>query len=348
MTTILVSIISGQTIPNLLLIKELEGRYSDHLFITTREMEGNGESAKSRSRWIERAAGIEEGSVRRLIVQEDDWQDVATKLRGIVQDGTSRYIVNLTGGTKVMSLAVYNYFSSQGNIIYYIPFPKNEYHQLFPQEENQINKLNYRCDLDEYLTAHGLYFKTDGSSLRQKMESQYLFEKVKSKKYQLQEVPEIAWAHSLIDPEMKSYFSGGWFEDFIFRFISKELKLTGKKIAVNVKLSREPDDIQNDNEYDVMFVKSNALYIIEAKVSVGTKSSSLKQKMDQILYKLGAVTRDFGLRVNAYVFTLSDLRSSEKLFDSMEKRRRILGVRGVFDQASFNNITEIVNHLKNC
>ncbi len=53
MKKVLVSVISEQTIPNLLLIKEFEGKYDDMLFISTKQMEEKGQS-----RWIERAAGI--------------------------------------------------------------------------------------------------------------------------------------------------------------------------------------------------------------------------------------------------------------------------------------------------
>lgn len=347
MKSVLVSLISGQTIPNLLLIKEFAAKYDELLFITTVEMEGRGNFANSRSRWIERSCKIAEGSSRRIEVAEDSWTDITEKLNSLGDSDDIRYMVNLTGGTKIMTLAVFEYFSRPGNIIYYIPFPKNEYHELFPNRNSHINKLKYRCNLEEYLLAHGLFFQTNNEILAPIEHTNVFFEKIKAKKFNLLEIPEISLAHDMADPQLKSYYSGGWFEEYFYHLLSERLKLNEKKIALNIKLSRNPDDINNDNEYDVMFVKSNALYVIEAKVSVGLKPSSTKLRMDQILYKLGAITRDFGLRVNSYVATLNHLvDETGKLSSYLEKRCRLLGVKGIIEQSNFKNTTEITNKFK--
>jgi len=81
MKSVLVSVISAQTLPNFLLIKELRGLYSSMVFISTMEMEGRGNDSMSRSRWIERAAGLAEGSTPRVIVKEDSWLDIQQKLQ---------------------------------------------------------------------------------------------------------------------------------------------------------------------------------------------------------------------------------------------------------------------------
>ena len=55
-----------------------------------------------------------------------------------------------------------------------------------------------------------------------------------------------------------------------------------------------------DNEFDVMFTKDNALYFIECK--------SLDQHDDRnvdILYKIGALQKEFGLKVNSFLVTTS-------------------------------------------
>jgi len=63
MTTTLLSIISDQTIPNLLVIKELQGQYDNQLFITTDYVEKKGLDC-----WIENACGMEQNSVKRNYV----------------------------------------------------------------------------------------------------------------------------------------------------------------------------------------------------------------------------------------------------------------------------------------
>ena len=75
MESILVSIISDQTIPNLLIIKELADQYQSQVFITTKKMEEAGKSL-----WIEKAAGIESRSIKRIVVDENDWIDINEKL----------------------------------------------------------------------------------------------------------------------------------------------------------------------------------------------------------------------------------------------------------------------------
>lgn len=101
MKSVLVSVISAQTLPNFLLIKELRGLYSGMVFITTPDMEGKGNTSMSRSRWIERATGIPEGSTPRVIVKEDSWPDIQQKLQEFFPDQSIHYTVNLTGGQRL-------------------------------------------------------------------------------------------------------------------------------------------------------------------------------------------------------------------------------------------------------
>jgi hypothetical protein len=144
----------------------------------------------------------------------------------------------------------------------------------------------------------------------------------------------------------KQYYSGRWFEEFVYIFLKRELGLNKEQIALNMKLSRKDDHKQHDNEYDVVFTMNNALYVIECKASLGSEKT-LKAKIEKSLYKLGAVTRDFGLRVNSYIFTLSHINITGKVsYLNIQKRKEILGIKEIFDAPYFYNINEIINHFK--
>ena len=343
MKTVLVTIISGQVIPNLLLINELKSRYTDLLFITTPEMEGNGDPSKCRSRWLERAANLEENSVGRIVVKEDNWLNIDENLKSISFNDQTRYIVNLTGGTKVMTLAVFNYFSRQGNVIYYIPFPKNEYRELYPDRSGKPVPIKFSCTLNQYLLGHGVYYtcKMDTAFTREQTLS--FFDRVR--KEGTDGVPEIQMAHNMIEPSHKAYFSGGWFEEFVFWKIRDILKLKDHQMAMNVKLYRNPEDTESDNEYDVLFTYRNSLYVIECKSSLGSAKSS-KANLDKSLYKLGAITKYFGLKVKSYVFTLTQLRNDRKVWPAkMEKRRQILGIGKILDSFDFTDFDNSLSKL---
>lgn len=344
MKSVLVSLISGQTIPNLLLIKEFAAKYDELLFITTVEMEGRGNFANSRSRWIERSCKISEGSSRRIEVAEDSWTDITEKLNSLGDSDDIRYMVNLTGGTKIMTLAVFEYFSRPGNIIYYIPFPKNEYHELYPSRSESF-KLKYRCSLKEYLWAHGLYYSENTALLGTPSDTLAFFEKVKKNDFDFQTIPEIVFAHEMINRDKRAYYSGIWFEEYIYHSLKDVMKLPDANIAMGAKLFRNPEEVENDNEYDVMYIRSNTLHVIECKASVGR---SKKANLDRYLYKLGAITKDFGLKVNTYLFTLTNLSDSYgNILKNIDKGRQILGIKGIFDQKYFimnGKFIEMINH----
>ena len=95
------------------------------------------------------------------------------------------------------------------------------------------------------------------------------------------------------------YVTGGgcsFFWVFCFNGVSD---LVGKGIddvVINLKLKKE----QNENEFDVMFTKDNALYFVECK--------SLDQEKDKetdILYKIGALQKEFGLRIESFLVSTS-------------------------------------------
>lgn len=329
MKTTLVSIISDQTIPNLIVIKELQDQYDNQLFITTEYVEKKGIDT-----WIEKAAGIEQNSIKRIKVVEDDLNDIRQKLENSNNPNTN-YIVNMSGGTKVMTIGIYEFFAKEGNKIIYVPIGKNAYKEIFPNTTVTETEIKYRIGLSEYLTAYGLFYEPKTKLLKEEKFTQEFFSEFRKKRFNFNRESRIIESQQLENSIDRVYFSGAWFEEYAYSRIIKDFVLDEKSIGINVELKREENSNYHDNEYDVMFVYENQLYVVECKASVGGNKMG-KDNLEKYMYKLAAVTRDFGLKTNSAIFTLTNInkRLSNKL-EWLEKRKKILGIKAVADAEFF-------------
>jgi len=328
---ILVSVISEHTIPNLLLIKEYSNKDLQQLFISTIDMENQG-----RSLWIERVAKFEDNSVQRIIVDPNNNKLITAKLKEELPDfEQNNYIVNLTCGTKPMTLAIFDFFKEPNNKIVYIPIGKNLIEELYPNLSDTEAIIKYRLNLKEYLHGYGLYFQSNNNLLHNENETFNFFYRFKNKKFSFHRENRILYSHQEDTAIDRTYYSGRWFEEYVYLKIKKELKLSEEDISIEVKIYRDPQSPQNDNEFDVMFTKDNSLYVVECKASIGSKTT-IKDKMDDYLYKLGAITKDFGLRTNSYIFTLTNLKNiAGKKYENLEKKINILGIKRTIDANDF-------------
>jgi hypothetical protein len=128
--------VSDQTIPNVQLINEYKEFVECYLFITTK-------SKKNRAEWIIKASQIKESCIRDLEVNEFSFDDIENQLDTFPFDEYERIMLNLTGGTKVMVLATYEYFKELGAEIYYLTGNENRYIKLAPgRKKNDIDIQN--------------------------------------------------------------------------------------------------------------------------------------------------------------------------------------------------------------
>lgn len=337
MSKTIVSILSDHLLPNFLFIKEMEGQYSDLLFVSTPQME-----AQEKAMHLEVALGRKKDSVRRIVVANDNYKEILDTLRAEQLSDSVEYIVNITGGTKTMSLAVHEYFCKFNASFIYVPIGKNSYYDF---STDQTHSLDYRVSLNEYFTLYGLAYDYDNGLICGAQKPFKLFNEQKMSNFYLTEELRNAQKASL--PELRRYLGGEWFEEYTYLRIKRDFELRDEDIAKSVKICRL-SSTSNDNELDVVFVKDNALYVIECKVSMigynklfKTKNSKLsktrnnkesKSVVDEYLYKLAAISKDFGLRVNSYIFTLHQMwRFSKATQENMSKRMRILGIRDIID-----------------
>ena len=321
MSKTIVSILSDHLLPNFLFIKEMEGQYSDLLFVSTPQME-----MQEKAMHLEVALGRKEGSVRRIVVANDNYKEILDALRAEQLSGSVEYVVNITGGTKTMSLAVHEYFCKFKASFIYVPIGKNSYYDF---STDQTHSLDYRVSLNEYFTLYGLAYDYDNDLICDAQRPFNLFNEQKMSNFYLTE--ELRYAQKAPRPELRRYLGGEWFEEYVYLRIKRDFKLRDEDIAKSVKICRL-SSTSNDNELDVVFVKDNALYVIECKVSMTGYGKEPKSVVDEYLYKLAAISKDFGLRVNSYIFTLHQMwRFAKATQENMSKRMRILGIRDIID-----------------
>ncbi|HPM10832.1 MAG TPA: DUF1887 family CARF protein [Paludibacter sp.] len=300
--THLISLLSEHLLPNYLVAKEYEGQYDSHIFITTQRM---GEKGMT-SRYCY-ALGIDKKDVRIVVLSEEDLPDARQKLQNENFSREDKYFVNLTGGTKIMSIAVFQHFFKYRADYFYVPIAT---HKIENVRTGEDLPLTYQVNIAEYLSLYGLYIETSETEYR-------------------------------CDDDQ-----GEEFEKYVFNRIKKDKRLSPEKmqIARGVKIFRDRNEKLNDNEIDVMWTEDNQLYVGECKVSLfkprelgGDRRpiNNPPEYLEEIMYKLSAISKDFGLRVNPYIFIKLGLPS--KYFNddrrkAVVKRMKILGIKGIFSE----------------
>ncbi len=299
MKKILISLVSEYAIPNIQLIKEFEHHTDQFLFVTSKKME---ETNENRTDWIIQSIQLSKEKTRRIIVNPHDLYQIEESFENAAFDMASEYHINLTCGTKPMALAAMSFFKDYPNAyFYYIPRASQIYQQIFPKEKRADKRFKYRITLYEYLSAYGLKTESKESIHKSVKETKALMQKVLLSDGNIRKLPEIKNAKNFKLSEDKKYYSGGWFEEYVFNSIKTHFKLKDKEIAMGVKLQNQ----MTKNEYDVVFVKDNLIYVIECKAYFGY--SKLKTKIEKDLYKLSALDDDFGLNSRSVYVTTIDL-----------------------------------------
>src|SRR3989304_2726824 len=108
MTTILVSLISDQTIPNILAIEHFKP--DELLFVTTEEMERKNKVPAIMST-LDRLGLKYADRSSKITVQEDSILDCHREMdRWIQEREDAEFIINLTCGTRIMSIAAHEFF----------------------------------------------------------------------------------------------------------------------------------------------------------------------------------------------------------------------------------------------
>ena len=333
---ILVSLVSDQTLPNVELIKEFE-LVDEYIFIHT------DKTIKQLS-WIIAATKIVESNYKTIQVDPFDVSNIESKLNDF-KFKDAEYIVNITGGTKLMILVVMEYFKKLGAKIYYITGHKKNYVKVFLVLGKRDFILKSKLSLDEYLTAYGFTYKENTTfktlEMAEKLFKLFVSDKIASyratfelirlnrgKKLTIGSEELIALLQEIdysvsdlfLSKYDTKYLSGDWFEEYIYFKIKTELHLDESEIATGLNLIKE----NTPNEIDVIFIFDHKLYIIECKTSIIDKRKIMRimdgilveeekniKLLPEILYKSDALRNKFGLFANTMLLTLEELRNDD-------------------------------------
>lgn len=163
--TLITLLISDQTIQNVQFLKwyfRNNLQTIDLLFVSTEKMEEKQKSYCIQNTLDYTAKYIEKSNI--ICVKENSLSDVKEQIsKQIASWNHKNYVANITGGTKLMSLAAYEYFSKLENSkIFYQPIAKN-LEQIFPEQKDfEVKEL---LTLQEYMKAYGISFKFDNECL---------------------------------------------------------------------------------------------------------------------------------------------------------------------------------------
>ncbi|TLD41750.1 MAG: DUF1887 domain-containing protein [Candidatus Jettenia ecosi] len=186
MKKILVSLISEQTIPNII----VAAYYKPDIlwFISTERMERERKTECIESTLRLKGLLSSTKDIKKIVVDQDSLTDCMNKIEGLIEEVSDEveYRVNITGGNKVMALVAYEIFRDIGQkvLINYIPFGKNELVQIFPRERPlKICEIRERLNLEEYLCSYGFRIQNKNSlervmtnALQHKEDSQWILD----------------------------------------------------------------------------------------------------------------------------------------------------------------------------
>lgn len=330
MKTCLVSLISDQTIPNILVAASIRPDYL--LFISTAAMEKKHKIDNILESLSMLGFDFQQKSDR-IIIPENSIPDINEKMIDWVKDKRKEYnfTVNLTCGTKLMSLAAYEIFKGYGAEIIYMPLPENVY---FPvnRPESKV-AVNTRLSVDAYLAAYGVKISnpdslkaSEASAFSKRAMTCFIYENYKALKSLLKAIGEyvrpirkddakkgvrLNIPFNIIKPVEKAFIDMCSFSE-VNGFLVKDINqddwdyLRGAwleertYLALKDVLPPEHSDIHlkinckihgNDNEFDVLFTLNNVLYVVECK-SLDAPSGSDKGKM-------GGTVSDFLYKLGA-------------------------------------------------
>ena len=355
-----------------MLIKELP-QIDRYLLISTKKME-----KRKVSHWIMEASGLSQNQFQIISVIEDSLSDIENQLHCLEFDDEDSLFVNLTGGTKIMSIGVYSFFMKKGGKIFYIPIGKNVYRQIFPEIKNRENTIHYRLGVKEYLTSYGIEIRSTNLNhlvkppaftasffqtyLTYSQENKFQevikelrqhrnknrhpiddAEQIFLEKIQFPEPSQGDQQRPFLTKKEIRYLTGDWLEEFVYSMVQNYLELDKRYIAVGIQIEKN----KVRNELDVLFMYENTLHVIECKTELVDSGINL---INDSLYKSAALRKDFGLSAGSYIFTLTNIGEEKSdIRKSHQERSDVLGIK-IIDGAMLQDVGRMqsfFNGIKN-
>jgi hypothetical protein len=338
----LVCILSKETLPNISFIKEFKTQITNYIFFTSKEMEDLLVSKN-----IINSLKLDVNQIDIIEIDANSVVKIDKKLNQLSLNKDEVYFVNITGGNKLMSTLIFDYFKKLKSTIYYSPINYATHQILYPEYKEIEKNKSLKVSLDEYLNAYGYEITSKGIKSNITNLSKF-FEKVikHDNPGSVNEIKKATFQNDGI--ENKEFYMGGWFEEFLCETLMKEFQLNEEQIGFNIKIKNNLNFNQsnNDQEIDVLFIYNNTLHAIECKVYLGKNI-----KIDKIstpMFKLAAITNNLGLSMKKYVCILgdytTDINSNQRLDDLAQKLKinKVMTLSD-FKRKNFINRMEINN-----
>lgn len=348
-------LLSDQTIPNALFLKDFENSWDKILFVGTNKTKENNIGNAILS-------VLDNPDYDEIIVDENKTQNINEKLNEYFsKNHFSNILVNITGGTKIMALAAYYYFKNNPPLnskikIYYLPIKAAYYIDL---DTNENIKQNYEFNLPDYIKATGNipnisnieneelkskiashlfdlyvyknnyeiidkitatlrnYRDKDNKSLRKTIYEQPEYEtEIKNPLINQCQISEQDLAKfDFRSEDTVDFFTGGWLEFYTYNEL-KQIIQEGQ-IATNVKIKNLSKEESVENELDVAFVFKNELHIIECK------TGDVKEILNDVMYKAAQIRSSFGLTAQSHLLILNP---SKAISDSQKTRAKLYNI----------------------
>jgi len=365
---VLVSLVSDQTIPNIEFIKEFQDKVDCYVFITTEFMESE---QKARTNCILAGANIPNVNITRVIVRDDSMSDINAKLLNL--DKSDAFVVNLTGGTKMMSIATYDFFRDKNARIYYKPIRSNKIISI--EDDSIFKEINTKLTVNDYLLSYGVESTSatsfedkkitkkmfdgfiDGSLDFRLIETLRVYYRNRKPRYTISNIEhntkdekrienlsefllsvgfcEKDEPGAVITKNEIAFLTGGWYEEMCFYYFKDKLVLSDGAIQLGVKLKKSENVL--DNDLDVVFVYNNNLYVVECKTAMSTNGKVSTALFNETIYKASALRAKFGLSVKNLLLTLSTME--HKTID-YEDRARVMNI-SLFGRKYFDGKIEL-------
>src|SRR4030042_6242962 len=170
MSHVHVCLVSEQPIPNL--TTALQFNPEIVILLTTKEMIEQAERLKS----VMVKKGIE---IEQILISAYDINNVISQSENLLEKFRSHDVaLNITGGTKVGTLGVFQVFYTSGKPIFYVNTRDYKILKLFPEKEQEEYNINVMIPIKDYLSVYCFvvdsYIKNDSYIYKRKELTNYL------------------------------------------------------------------------------------------------------------------------------------------------------------------------------
>jgi hypothetical protein len=195
--------------------------------------------------------------------------------------------------------------------------------------------LNIKLSLDEYLHAYGFEITGEQPYFKGNPKPTVLFKKVLEADGAGNVTEIIKAKYPEYKEADKNYLLGSWFEFYCYQFFKRVFRLGESQIGCSVGIKKIGSSTINehDNEFDLMFIWKNDLYVFECKVYSG--QSYKKEKFQIPMYKLASLTQQFGLKCKKYLAVLAELPEERVNMDQLEQLRKNLSIDKIISLKDF-------------